>query len=201
MLIIVAGVIISAVLYLMGLDLLYAGIICMICMIMGMLINTSEKKNTEKAAKAVKEQILDEMPRFLDLLETALYIGMPIETAIKVTADSIPGVLSTELLKSYSDTRSSEMSWMRILENIAKKYNVDCLNSLVQDITTSSTKGVSVLESITRQNIHAKQTKMMSIEERAEKAKSQILIPVAVFKMVPIFAALLMPVMNVMSSF
>lgn len=139
------------------------------------------------------------MPRFLDLLETALYIKMPIETAISMTAQSIPGILSEELLKSYEDTRSSEISWMRILEKIAKKYNVDCLNSFVQDVTTSSSKGVSVYDSIVRQNEHAKQSRMLAIEEKADKTKTTILFPVFIFKLIPIMATFLFPVMGMMS--
>lgn len=198
-LIMVVAVVIAAVLYLAGADIIVSMLIGAILFVFAAALYGNEKSKAAKGAKKIKAQIVDEMPRFLDLLETALYIKMPIETAISMTAQSIPGILSEELLKSYEDTRSSEISWMRILEKIAKKYNVDCLNSFVQDVTTSSSKGVSVYDSIVRQNEHAKQSRMLAIEEKADKTKTTILFPVFIFKLIPIMATFLFPVMGMMS--
>lgn len=196
---IITAVVLAIALYFAGADIIVCLLSGFFLFIFAAALYSNEKSKAVKGAKVIKARIVDEMPRFLDLLETALFIRMPIETAIRMTAESIPGILSEELLKSYEDTRSSEISWMSILEKIAKKYNVDCLNSLVQDVTTSSSKGISVYDSIARQNVNAKQSRMLAVEAKADKTKTTILFPVFAFKLLPLMAIFLLPVMGMLS--
>lgn len=198
---IATGVISALVMILLDVDYLIAAVVGVFLLLIGAALMDIEKTRAKSKAKEIKNRIVEEMPRFLDLLETALFIRMPIEMAIQMTAASVPSVLSDELLKAFEETKASEVSWMSILEKIANKYNVDCLNSFVQDVTTSYSKGVSIYDSIVRQNSMAKQGKMLAVEEKADKMKSAILIPVFIFKLIPIMAIFIIPALAMMQGF
>lgn len=134
-----------------------------------------------------------EVPRFLDLLQTALYLNMPIEQAILITAKSVDGVLSEELTESISKAQLNATGWQTVLQDLAILYDVDIFTELALDMITAYDKGVSIWESVTRKAKDIRQTHLLKVKEKATKTTSTILIPIVIFKIVPMLAFMCIP--------
>lgn len=149
----------------------------------------------ETAADKRKFVIADELPRFLDMLHTALLIGVPIDSAIELTAHNLRGtVLAEELLETLADTKVGAYSWQEALERLAERYNVDPFSDFVLDINNSYNLGASIQESVARKSEEIKKTNLVAMKERAAKLTNTILLPVLLFKIVPILALMLIPI-------
>lgn len=148
---------------------------------------------TETAER--KFQVAEELPRFLDMLYTALLIELPVEQAIEMTARSLKGtVLAEELLNTLAQTKVGAASWQEALEQLAADYGIDTLSDFVLDITNSYNLGSSILDSVARKSHDIKQTNLMNMKERASKLTNTILLPIMLFKMIPILAIMLIPI-------
>ena len=145
-------------------------------------------------AQKKKEQFESEIPRFLDLFQTAIKINLPVATAIKMTAESIDGILSEELLKALVVTELGTSNWQDSLYDIAQKYEIDSFSDFVLDIVTAFQKGSDITESVERQSRNIKSSSLLGAKEQAAKVTSLILIPVVVFKMIPLMIILFLPV-------
>lgn len=156
----------------------------------------------QSKAKAKQEQFESEIPRFLDLLQTALKIDLPIVTAIKTTAESTGGVLADELLESLAISEVGTSGWQKALYGIATKYEVDAFSDFVLDIITAYEKGSSIVESVERQSRDIKQSSILKAKEDAAKMSSVVLLPIVFFKMIPLMVILFAPVvMRLLKSF
>lgn len=153
----------------------------------------SEQSRLDKKAEEMRFQVASELPRFLDLLQTELQIGLPIETAIYILCTRLDGLLSREFLEALNEMEMGTSGWQQALENVASKYNVDTLSNFVMDVTTAYSKGVSVSASVTRKAKDIKSTHLLNIKERAGKATNTILIPIAIFQFLPLLAFLMIP--------
>ena len=145
-------------------------------------------------AQKRKEEFESEIPRFLDLLETALKIELPIATAIRITAESVSGILSEELLKGLTVTEVSTSNWQDVLYEIAQRYEVDAFSDFVLDIVTAYQKGSDITASVERQSRDLKNTTLLKAKENASKITSLVLLPVVIFKMIPLMVILFLPV-------
>lgn len=145
-------------------------------------------------AEKRKKEFESELPRFLDLLQTALKIELPIATAIKITAESVSGILSDELLAALTITEVGISNWQDALYEIAERYEVDAFSDFVLDIVTAYKKGSDITESVERQSRDLKTSTLLKAKEDASKATSLVLIPVVIFKMLPLMAILFLPV-------
>lgn len=195
------GIFLFLILFLIDIDIIISVSLMMAMIIFAAAIMETEKKRASNGASRVRAQIVDEMPRFLDLVEAGLFIGLPVESALMMAAESIPGVISSELIRIADEASSSEKPWQRSLHEMANKYNVEVLTNFVLDVTTSYKKGVSIYESVVRQNEHAKQAKIMDVETKAAKIKTAVLLPVAIFKLLPIMLLFLFPVIEMLKGF
>lgn len=149
----------------------------------------------ETAADKRKFVIADELPRFLDMLHTALLIGVPVDSAIELTAHNLRGtVLAEELLETLADTKVGAYSWQEALEQLAQRYNVDSFSDFVLDINNSYNLGASIQDSVARKSKEIKKTNLVAMKERAAKLTNTILLPVLLFKIVPILALMLIPI-------
>lgn len=146
-------------------------------------------------AQERKREFEANIPRFLDLLQTALKIELPVATAIKITAESVSGVLSEELLKALTVTQVGTRNWQDALYEIAQKYEVDAFSDFVLDIVTAYQKGSDITESVERQSRDLKSSTLLKAKEEASKATSLVLIPIVFFKMIPLMVILFFPVM------
>lgn len=159
-------------------------------------------KQAERAAKNKKFIIANDLPRFLDLLHTALIIEMPIEQAIEVTATKLKGtVLADELLNTIAETKLSGRNWQHALSNLAAEYEVDALSDFVLDITNAYNTGASITGSVERKSRDIKQTNLLMMKERAGKLTNTILFPVLIFKILPVIALLCIPIIQQLNAY
>ena len=158
------------------------------------LVFVSSTQTVNDRAKKKKVQFESELPRFLDLFQTALKIDLPVATAIKITAESIDGLLSEELLKALVETELGTSNWQDSLYAIAQKYEVDSFSDFVLDIVTAFQKGSDIIESVERQSRSIKQSMLLNAKEQAARVTSLILLPVVIFKMIPLMVILFLPV-------
>ena len=163
---------------------LLIGIVC--AFIPGQKINVG--------AKARRDAVLHELPRFLDLLETALYINLPIEEAISITTENLEGtVLAEEFNDALSDVKLGARNWQGALEKVAKKFDIDEFSDFVLDLTISYNKGLNIHDMVVKRNKNLKQTNLFWMRERAMSLNNTILIPITVFEMVPLLALMMLP--------
>lgn len=158
-------------------------------------------RSTHSAAERKKTRLISEMPRFVDLLLSALEINLPIEIAITQTADSVPCVLSEELKTTFAETKIGAKNWQQALESIAQKYEIDQLSDFVLNIITAFNKGVSVTDAVSRELYSMRQTALLTAKERTAKMTSSILFPLLVFKIIPLIILLMTPIMIEAMSF
>lgn len=151
-------------------------------------------RSVHSKAEQKKGQLVQEMPRFVDLLLSALEIGLPIETAIQETMDAVPCVLSQELKASFAEAQIGAKNWQQALEAIAQKYELDILSDFVLDIITSYNKGVSVKDAVARESFEVRQTTLLTAKEKTAKMTSIILAPLVVFKMLPLVVIMMAPI-------
>lgn len=149
----------------------------------------------KQKANERKFQLEQDLPRFLDLFATAIAVNIPVEEAITLTCSSIDNsVLSEELLATMADAQMGATNWQTALENLANDYQVDSLSDFVVDLLTSYEKGSSIQESIERQNKEIKKQSLLKMKERAAKLKNSVLVPIVLFKFVPMIGMFLIPV-------
>ena len=159
-------------------------------------------RSTKSMAQMKKLTLVSEMPRFVDLLLSALEINLPVETAIQLTAENVPCILSDELKRSFAEMRVGAKNWQQSLEEIARKYEVDQLSDFVLDVITSYNKGVSVTDAVARKAYEIKQSALLIAKEKTAKMSSIILVPVTVFKIIPLMVIMMIPVVyEIMTSF
>lgn len=152
-------------------------------------------KRPEEQAADVRAQIVAEMPRFLDMLQTALYINMPVEEAISITAKHLKGtLLADELAKTVAEIQLGAFGWQTALENMSHKYEVDIFSDFVLDIVTAYDKGIPIYDVVARKNKEIKQTNLLTLKENASKLNSTIVIPIAIFKLLPLIVILCIPI-------
>lgn len=156
-----------------------------------------EVQKADKAAKIKKFRMVDELPRFIDLLQTALQINMPVEDAIILTAKNLGDtVLAGEFLNAVADMQMGVHDWQAALERLARNYEVDALSDFVLDLVTSYNKGVPIADVVARKSRDIKQSNLLSMKERASRLTSTILLPVLGFKVVPLLSLLCIPIIQ-----
>lgn len=164
--------------------------------ILFLYITFNEQIRLDGIVKKKKAQIQDELPRFLDLLQSELQVGITTEMAICLLCSKFDGLLSRELMDSLNEVKLGLHGWTKALEKVASKYNLEILSDFVLDITTAHDKGVSVAASVTRMAKDIHTTYLLNAKERAGRSTNTILIPIAVFQMLPMLAVLIIPIFS-----
>ena len=152
------------------------------CGILGFFILVGYEQMTLNAkAESMKAQIADELPRFLDLLQAELQIGMPIENAMLVICEKFPSLISTEFLRALSESQMGASGWQQAMEDVAARYDEETLSDFVLNVSTSYTKGVSIAATVSRKAEDIRETHVLAVKERAGKVTNTILLPMAIF--------------------
>lgn len=159
-------------------------------------------RNIAHKAKLKRAETLACLPRFADLLLSGLEIGLPVETALRLTAENMPCIISNEILLSIADMQMGAKSWQESLGDIAEKYEIDILSDFVLDIVTAYNKGISVADAVSRKSYELKQNHLLLSKEKTAKMSNTVLVPIMIFKIVPLLLILLLPVsMQILSVF
>ena len=154
-----------------------------------------EQQRLNSKAEEMKEQVTAELPRFLDILQTELIVGLPIETSIYIVCEKFDSLISREFLEALNEMELGISGWQQALEKVAAKYDIETLSDFVLDVSTSYMKGVSITDSVVRKTKEVKETHLLNIEERAGKATNTMLIPMAIFQFIPLIVLIMFPTM------
>lgn len=167
------------------------------CGILGFFILVGYEQMTLNAkAESMKAQIADELPRFLDLLQAELQIGMPIENAMLVICEKFPSLISTEFLRALSESQMGASGWQQAMEDVAARYDEETLSDFVLNVSTSYTKGVSIAATVSRKAEDIRETHVLAVKERAGKVTNTILLPMAIFQLMPMIVFLIIPILS-----
>ena len=159
-----------------------------------------EQQRLDRKAEDLRNQISFELPRFLDLLQTELQVGLPVETAIEILSRRVDSLISREFQESMNETELGATTWPQALEGVASKYNIETLSDFVMEITTAYRKGVSISDAVARKTKEIKATHLLNVKEKAGKTTNTILIPMVIFQFLPMIAFILLPVFAQVSS-
>lgn len=154
-----------------------------------------EQQRLNSKAEEMKEQLAAELPRFLDILQTELIVGLPIETSIYIICEKFDSLISREFLEALNEMELGISGWQQALEKVAAKYDIETLSDFVLDVSTSYMKGVSITDSVVRKTKEVKETHLLNIKERAGKATNTMLIPMAIFQFIPLIVLIMFPTM------
>jgi len=148
-----------------------------------------------------KQQITDELPRYLDMLQTALAIDMPVDQAIEITCRNLSDtIISAEMMSALADSRLGVSSWQDGLERLALEYDIDTLSDFALDLVNAYNNGSSIIESVSRKSRDTKHANLLAMKEKASRLTSTILFPVLIFKIFPLLAILCIPVISQLNS-
>lgn len=124
------------------LSLTISSVFCFIGAIFFLLLVYREQQKIGKKAEEMRLQVSGELPRFLDLLQSELIVGMPIENAIYIIAEKFDSLLSREFLEAMNEMELGISGWQQAIEKVATKYGIETLSEFVLDVSTSYSKGV-----------------------------------------------------------
>ena len=128
-------------------------------------------------------EIEEALPRYLSLLSKAL--DLPIEQAIEVTAQSFPCALSSDLMDCCNSIRLGADGWQESLTRLAEVYQLDTFNGFVMDI----------IEAVVRKTYALEQNRLYVVEQEDARTKSLIIVPMVIFKIIPLMAIMLVPML------
>lgn len=168
--------------------------ICLIGFFAYLILAEFEKRRMHRISENRREEIEDDLPRFLDLLEAELVVGLPIENAIYILCRKLPDMLlAREFMDSLNRMKLGADGWQDALTDMADRYNVETLSSFVLNITTAYRRGISITRTIETKNRDIKQSHIVSIRERSGKVTNAILLPTALLQLIPMVVFLLFP--------
>ena len=172
--------------------------ISLVGMLLSVVIMNAPKKKAKSIAADRKARFDAEIPRFLDMLDSGLIAGMTIQNAIDYTTRYLDGVLAEEMRMALAETELGAKDWNEALVDVAAKYANPNFSDFATDLATSYSKGVSVIEAVERKSRQIKSANLLTAKEKAAALTSKILVPTMMFKMIPLMAALLIPVFMIM---
>lgn len=189
MLIFFLGLILLAVFLMSGLLLSIAIIVS------GYLLYQGNVPKVKKLAKEKRRRIETELPRFLDLLQTALYIDIPVSDAILLTAKQLDrSIIAKELTTSIAESQMGSISWQKALQELALLYDVDILSDFVQYLINGYEKGLNIYDVVARQAAETRKISLILAEENANKLNTSIIVPIGIFKLLPLIAIIGYPI-------
>lgn len=152
-------------------------------------------------AKKRKNTIQLELPRFLDLLKTALQINLPVDQAIEITARHIDCTLSDEMLAALAEAKMGTLSWQAALQKLAQQYEIDDLSDFILDIIVAFDKGISIYDVVAKKAASMKQSRLLNAKEKASKLTSWIVLPMFAFKVIPLLILMMLPLILTIDQF
>ena len=171
-------------------------ILPVLCAVIAYLLAFMPQKAPNSAAKRKKFQVEEELPRFVELLSIALQLKMPIDQAIRRTAEKVDNSFSRELLEIMEKSNITSMGWVAAHEDMTEKYEVPVLNDFVLNIVSAYTKGVDVYDSVVEQLDSMKKQHLNNLTARAKALDNKIMIPIMAGVLAPIVVMVLLPTMT-----
>lgn len=153
----------------------------------------------EQAEKRAREQIRHDIPLFFSIIVSLVEAGMPIHTAMRATARRFPGRLGREIARlDWEEKRYG--NWRKALEEMACRWNVDGLITIVSEINEAITKGVPVAAMLAAQVEEQLRQQEDEAAARVGRLTVRMLPVVIVFMGVPLFFLVMGPAFAGMKS-
>ncbi len=170
------------------------------CLVAAAILCFLDQKVMDAKVDDMRSQISGELPRFLDLLQTELQVGLPVEKAIYILCSRMKEtLLAKEFMRALHEMQMGAGGWQEAMENIAQKYDVETLSEFVLNVTTAYRKGTSVAETVTRKADEIHKTHLLTVKERAGKVQNYIIVVMMIFYLVPTILFLLIPTLTQIS--
>lgn len=147
-----------------------------------------------KKMKDRKDQILIDLPNFIELTYSVLEAGSTIQDALSTIATRTKGPLSEEFMLVAARTKVSG-NWKNEMEQMALRNNVEPLTDLVSDILIAYEKGTSIVAVLKDDAIQMRALKNAKVMEKAKKMSTMLLIPMAIFCFLPMLVLILGPML------
>jgi tight adherence protein C len=146
----------------------------------------------KRRAAARLEQIDHEMPELVDLLVTAVEGGLGFGGSLELAVRSLEGPLGDELRLALQE-QSLGLTINGALENMLERIDTLSVRSFVQAIVQGESLGVSVGKILRDLAREMRSRRRQAAEERAHKAGTKIIFPVAVCIFPALFVVALGP--------
>jgi tight adherence protein C len=142
--------------------------------------------------KKRRNEVLMELPIFIDLLSVILEGGVSFDNAIRKICARKKGPIYSEF-KKYIEEVNMGTSRENALKSLASRVQLAELDSLVRSIFQGEKMGVSILKTIQVQAKQLRVKRSQSIQEQAMKIPIKILFPLIIFIFPPVFIIILGP--------
>jgi tight adherence protein C len=154
-----------------------------------------------RRAKERLQQIDHEIPELVDLLVTAIEGGMGFGGAMQLVAGSLEGPLGQEIRIALQE-QNIGLTTNQALNNMASRVDTLSMQSFIQAVNQGELLGVSIGKIMRDLASEMRARRRASAEERAHKAGTKIIFPVAfcIFPAIFIFA-LGPPLLYILHSF
>lgn len=159
-----------------------------------------EQMRVKSKADEARSQMADDLPRFLDILQSELEVGLPVEIAIQTIISRMDTLLAWELQMALSDSDLGASGWAEAMERMAEKYDIETLSDFVSDTVTSYRKGVSVAASVARKTTDIRKAHLLNAKETATKKTNTMLMPIMLFQFAPMIVFIMIPVFKQLQS-
>lgn len=160
----------------------------------GMMGATLPSTSLAKAAQARQTAILRSLPFAIDLIVSAMRAGLDFGAAVRyfVNMDD-KGPLAAEFAKTL---RENELGTNRItaLQNMADRIRIKDFTSFVSAIALGTEMGSSLTDTMEIQGEELRKARFAAAENRAQRAPSLMILPMAVFIMPAVFIIIIVPV-------
>ncbi len=104
----------------------------------------------DTADKQAKEEIRRQVPIFFGIVQALVEAGLPVHTAVRASARRFDGRLGYELAQLEVEEKRYG-NWRKALEEMAYRWEIDSLVSIVLEINGAMTKGVSIAAALATQ--------------------------------------------------
>lgn len=143
-------------------------------------------------AQIRRKRIQSALPDLLDLLYISVEAGLGFDTALKKSADKMPGPLSEEIKKALDDIAKGR-DRQEALKGIIRRTGVDDINTFITAVIQSEILGTNIATMLRTQSTVMRQKRRQRAEEAAMKIPIKMLFPLIFFMFPALFVVILGP--------
>lgn len=143
-------------------------------------------------AQIRQKKVQSALPDLLDLLYISVEAGLGFDTALKKSAEKMPGPLSDEIKKALEDIAKGR-DRQDALKGIIRRTGVDDINTFITAVIQSEILGTNIATMLRTQSTVMRQKRRQRAEEAAMKIPIKMLFPLVFFMFPALFVVILGP--------
>ena len=144
------------------------------------------------SAQIRQKRIRSTLPDLLDLLYISVEAGLGFDTALKKSAEKMPGPLTEEINKALDDIAKGR-DRQDALKGIIRRTGVDDINTFITAVIQSEQLGTNIATMLRTQSTVMRQKRRQRAEEAAMKIPIKMLFPLIFFMFPALFVVILGP--------